>query len=434
MKLAIALVDCNNFYASCERVFNPKLEKKPVVVLSNNDGCVVSRSNEAKSLEIKMGVPAFMIDHLIRKEEVYACSSNYSLYGDMSQRVMETLSHFTPEIEVYSIDEAFLDLSGFAHNRLTDYGRKIRNTVRQWTGIPVSIGIAETKTLAKIANRIAKKSEKADGVFNLTASPYHKKALSITAVENVWGVGRRYAKFLRKHGIETALDLRNAEDSWVKKYLSVVGLRMVRELRGIPCISMELSPPAKKEICVSRSFGKPVRSLIEMQEAIAAYTTRAGEKLRNEHLAAGALMIFMMTNRFRDEPQYARSTVIELPVPTDCTQELIRYAFRGVEEIFRKGYRFNKAGVLLADLVPANQIQTDLFDTKDRDGSKKLMQALDEINTRMGQNTLKYAASGLKQNWKTRARRRSPRYTTRWSELAEAGVHHNVYPHLTGAV
>ena len=422
MDSTVALVDCNNFYVSCERVFNPKLEGKPVVVLSNNDGCVVARSNEAKALGIRGGIPAFKIDHLIRSGEVYARSSNYSLYGDMSQRVMKTLAQFTPEMEIYSIDEAFLNFSGITCGSLREYGITISATVRQWTGIPVTIGIAETKALAKIANRLAKKSPRAGGVLDLAASPYQEKALSIIPVDKVWGVGRRYAKFLRKHGVETALDLRNAEDSWVKKHMSVVGLRLVRELRGIPCISMELCPPTKKEICVSRSFEKPVTSLNEMREAIAVYTARAGEKLRNERSAAGALMVFMMTNRFRDAPQYCKSTVLELPVPTGCTQELIMYANRGVEKIFRKGYRFNKAGVILADLVPENQIQTDLFDTRNREGSKKLMQALDAVNARMGKDTLKYAAAGVKQRWKTKFNKRSPRYTTRWCELAEVSV------------
>jgi len=346
----------------------------------------------------------------------------HSLYGDMSQRIMETLSYFTPEMEIYSIDEAFLNLSGIARGSLREYGLTIRATVRRWTGIPVTIGIAETKALAKIANRLAKKSPKTGGVLNLTASPYQEKALSVIPVEKVWGVGRRYAKFLRKHGIETALDLRNAEDSWVKKHMSVVGLRLVRELRGIPCISMELCPPAKKEICVSRSFGKPVTSLTEMREAVAVYASMAGEKLRNERSAAGALMVFMMTNRFRDEPQYCNSTVLELPVPTGCTQELTLYALKGVEKVFRKGYRFNKAGIVLGDLVPENQIQTDLFDTRNREGSKKLMLALDAVNARMGKDTLKYAAAGVKQQWKTRFNKRSPRYTTRWCELAEVSV------------
>ncbi len=415
--MPVALVDCNNFYVSCERVFEPNIARRPVVVLSNNDGCIVSRSAEVKALNIQMGLPVFKVERLLRRENAAIRSSNYALYGDMSQRVMNTLSHFTPDMEVYSIDEAFLDFSGFDRHDMTEYGRRIKRTVLKWTGIPVSIGIAETKTLAKIANRIAKRSAKVDGVFDITGSPYREKALAMTAAGSVWGVGRRYAKFLAKHGIVTALDLSRAEDSWVKKHMSVVGLRMVRELRGIPCISMESAPPAKKEICVSRSFGKAVRSLHDMREAVSAYTTRAGEKLRAERSAAGVIMVFMMTDRFRDGPQYARSTLRELPVQTDCTQELIRYALWGVDTIFRTGYGFKKAGVVLSRIVPAGQVQADMFDTVDRAASKRLMNALDTVNGRMGRDTLKYAASGITRGWKTRAGMRSPRYTTRWSEL-----------------
>ncbi len=413
----VALVDCNNFYASCERVFNPKLEGKPVAVLSNNDGCVVARSSEVKALGIPMGIPAFKIRNLIESGKVHVFSSNYALYGDMSQRVMETLVRFTPELEVYSIDEAFLNLSGFGRRDLEAYGHEIQETVRRWTGIPVSIGIAETRTLAKIANRFAKRSPKARGMLNLTGSQHREKALELTDVENVWGVGRRYAKFLRKHGIETALDLSRTDDWWVKKHMSIVGLRTVRELRGIPSISMELCPPPNKQICVSRSFGKPVSTLVEIEEAVAFYVSRAAEKLRKQNSAAGALMVFMMTHRFRNEPQYASSTIVSLPVQTDCTRELIHYALKGVKSIYRKGYRFQKAGVVLAEIRPSDQIQTDLFDTKDRQGSKKLMQALDHINARMGTGTLKYAAEGLVKPWKTKFERRSPRYTTRWNEV-----------------
>ncbi len=413
----IALIDCNNFYASCERVFNPKLEGKPVVVLSNNDGCVVARSNEAKTLGIPMGIPAFKVGHLINSGKVHAFSSNYALYGDMSRRVMETLARFTPDIEVYSIDEAFLSLEGFGRRDLTAYGHKIRKTVRRWTGMPVSIGIAETKTLAKIANRFAKRSPKTGGVLDLTDSLHREKALALTDVGNVWGVGRRYAKFLKKQGVKTALDLSHKEEWWVRKYMSIVGVRTVRELRGISSITMEQSPSAKKQICVSRSFGKPAETLAKMREAIAAYVTRAGEKLRRERSAAGAVMVFMMTNRFKEEPQYVNSTVIGLPVCTDCTQELIQYARRGMDSIFRTGYRFKKVGVVLGEIRPVNQVQTDLFDTKDRDSSRRIMETLDRINARMGSGTLKYAAEGLVKPWGMRMERRSPRYTTRWEEL-----------------
>ena len=416
--MCVALIDCNNFYASCEQVFDPKLVGKPVVVLSNNDGCVVARSKEAKALDIPAGIPVFKIADLVRSKGIQLRSSNYALYGDMSQRVMETLALFTPEMEVYSIDEAFLNLSGFERRSLTDYGREIHKTVRQWTGIPVSVGIAETKTLAKIANRCAKRSSKTCGVLNLTGSPYLEEALKRTSVEKVWGVGSRYAAFLRKHGIKTALDLRNAEDSWIRKHMTVMGLRTVWELRGIPSISMELSPSAKKGMCVSRSFGEPVESLADMEEAVATYTSRAAEKLRKEGSVAGAIMVFMMTNRFKDEPQYIKSTIAELPVPVNCTQELIRYALKCVKHIFREGYRFKKAGVLLTEIRPQQQVQMNLFDTKDRETSKQTMKALDRINSRMGADTLKYAAVGLKKPWQTRFERRSPRYTTNWGELA----------------
>ncbi len=423
MQKVIALVDCNNFYASCERVFNPALEGRPVVVLSNNDGCVVARSAEAKAIGIPAGIPAFKIEKEITAGTVHAFSSNYALYGDLSRRVMETLGHFTPDIEVYSIDEAFLDLTGVVHRSdRAAYGRLIRRTVKRWTGIPVSIGIAETKALAKIATRAAKKNPDSDGVMDLTGSSFQENVLAGTPIEKVWGVGRRYAKFLRRHGIESALDLRNMEDSWVKKHLSVVGLRLVWELRGITAIGMEPDPPSKQQICVSRSFGRYVRSIAEMKEAVASYVTRAGEKLRHQKSSAGAVMVFMMTNRFRDEPQYANSTVLSLPAPSDVTDELIRYALRGVEHVYRDGHRFNKAGVVLTSLVPSNQVQTSLFDTADHETSKRLMKALDSINARLGAGTLHYAASGLNPSWQTRFQRRSPRYTTRWNELLTVRV------------
>ncbi|MBN1290856.1 MAG: Y-family DNA polymerase [Candidatus Latescibacteria bacterium] len=418
----VALVDCNNFYASCERVFNPKLEGKPVVVLSNNDGIVVAASKEAKEIGLGLGVAIFKAEDLVRSAGVHVFSSNYTLYGDLSQRVMETLSLFTPKMEVYSIDEAFLDLSGFEGRDIVAYGRDIRATVKQWTGIPVSIGIAETKTLAKIANRLAKRSRKANGVVNLTGSPYREQALAVVPVENVWGIGRRYARFLNKNGIQTALDFSRAGEVWVKKHMGVVGVRMLKELRGIPCIPYELAPPAKKEICVSRAFGKLVRTRDAVCEAIATYTSRAAEKLRKQRSAAGALMVFIMTNRFKEEPQYANSTALNIPVPTDCTHELINFAFRGINAIFREGFRFYRAGVVLTGLVPVGQIQTDLFYVRDFEGSAQLMKALDRVNNTMGAGTLRYAAAGLKQRWKTKFNKRSPRYTTRWDELPPVKV------------
>lgn len=415
-----ALVDCNNFYASCERVFDPKLEGKPVVVLSNNDGIVVARSNEAKALGIKMGVPEFQIRHLIRRHDVQVFSSNYVLYGDMSQRVMETLGQFTPSLEVYSIDEAFLSLSGFTSRNLTEYGRTIRATVKQWTGLPVSVGIAETKTLAKVAGRVAKRTKGVAGVFDLTAYQHRDVVLAETAVEDIWGVGPNNARLLNGHGIQTALDLRGADDHWIRKRMGVVGARIVQELRGVACLALEECPPSKQGITVSRSFGRQVTTLAEMREAVATFIARAAEKLRGEQLAVSVLTVFLTTNTFKDEPQYSNAATIKLPVATDSTSDLLRYALPGMERIFREGYRYKKAGVMLTALVPASQVQGHLFDRPDLERSGRLMRALDRLNDRMGAGTLRYAAEGLTKHWKARFERRSPAYTTSWRDLPVA--------------
>jgi len=412
-----ALVDCNNFYASCERVFNPKLASKPVIVLGNNDGIVVARSNEAKALGIPMGVPAFKYRDLIRRHDIQAFSSNYALYGDMSQRVMETLQQFSPEVEVYSIDEAFLGLSGFTHTNLIDYGRTIRATVKQWTGLPVSVGIAETKTLAKIANHIAKE---ADGVFDLSAFPDRDDVLTWVPVEEVWGIGPAHARRLKQHGIKTALALRNADDQWIRKQMGVVGLRTVHELRGLSCLPLEQCPPPKQGITCSRAFGKPITTLAEMKEAVATYTARAAEKLRGEQLAASTLTVFLTTNPFKDEPQYSNSITLRVPVATDATPELLRVALKGIEIIYREGYGYKKAGVMLLELVPISQVQANLFEQADRERSTRLMRAVDFVNARDGADTVRFAASGLTQQWRTKFTKRSPGYTTNWDELMTA--------------
>jgi len=416
-----ALVDCNNFYASCERVFDPRLEGKPVVVLSNNDGIVVARSNEAKALGIGMGVPEFQIRHLIRRHDVQVFSSNYTLYGDMSRRVMEALSQFAPDIEIYSIDEAFLSLAGFTTRNLTEYGRMIRTTVKRWTGIPVSVGIAGTKTLAKVAARVAKRTQDAAGVFDLTVCQDRGALLAGIPVEDVWGVGPAFARFLTRHGITTALALRDADEQWIGQHMGVVGRRLVLELRGVSCLALDDCPPPKQGITVSRSFGRPVTSLPEMQEAVAAYTARAAEKLRGERLAVNVLTVFLTTNTFKtDEPQYSNTVTIKLPVATDSTPDLLHYALPGVERIFREGYRYKKAGVMLTALVPASQVQGHLFDQQDRERSGRLMRALDRLNDRMGAGTLRYAAEGFIKRWRARFERRSPAYTTNWRELPVA--------------
>lgn len=420
MPPVFALVDCNNFYASCERLFNPKLAGQPIVVLSNNDGCVVARSNETKALGITMGVPEFQIRSLLQAHHVQVFSSNYRLYGDLSQRVMETLEQFSPDLEIYSIDEAFLSLAGFERRNLTDYGRTIRKTVKQWTGLPVSVGIAETKTLAKLANRIAKRTSDQDGVFDLLACPDREALLNGVAVGDVWGIGPNSARLLTQRGITTALQLREADEPWIRKHLGVVGLRVVAELRGQSCLALEDCPPPKQGITYSRAFGRSVSTLAEMEEAVSSYVSRAAEKLRGEGLAATVLTVFIMTNAFTEEPQYRNSVTCALPVGTDSTSELIRAALKGLRRIYRDGYRYKKAGVMCTALVPTGQVQPDLFDQHDRPRSKRLMTALDAINDRWGAGTLQYAASGLTKAWKTQCHQRSPAYTTDWDELPVA--------------
>jgi len=412
-----ALVDCNNFYASCERVFNPRLNGQPIVVLSNNDGCVVARSNEAKALGIGMGVPEFQIRPLLQAHHVQVFSSNYTLYADMSQRVMETLEQFCPDLEVYSIDEAFLSLVGFERRNLTDYGRQIRQTVKQWTGIPVSVGIAETKILAKLANRIAKRTPDLSGVFDFLACSDRDALLSRVAVEDVWGIGRNHAHALNQHGITTALQLRGVDDQWIRKRMGIVGLRLVMELRGVSCLDLDQCPAPKQSLTCSRTFGTHISTLADMEEAVSVYTSRVAEKLRRERLAATVLTVCLTTNEFKEGPQYSNAMTLKLPVVTDTTSDLIKSALQGIRTIYRDGYRYKKAGVMLTGLVPASQTQTDLFDYQDRGKSKRLMSALDAINDRWGAGTLQYASSGISKAWQTQFHRRSPAYTTDWNAL-----------------
>jgi DNA polymerase V len=411
--MQIALADCNNFYATCEAAFQPKLKSLAVVVLSNNDGCVVARSPAAKALGIRMGEPFFKIRHLVERHQVQVFSSNYSLYGDMSQRVMLALSQFTPEIEIYSIDEAFLDLSGFERQDLAEYGQRIRDLVRQWTNISVSIGVAPTKTLAKVANRIAKKS--GSGVCNLAQLDIDD-VLNALDVEEIWGIGRRYAKSLRSHGIETALQLREADLVWAKQKYSVVMQRTILELRGNSCLPITLAPPARQSIMVSRSFGRPVTELPELKEAIATHLSRAAEKLRLYHLVANVLQVFAHTSRFR-ENSYSNGVTLTLSIATQDTAELLFYALRGAESIYRPGYAFTKAGVLLLELQPESLVQGHLFEHRDQERSQLLMQTIDQINRQFGARTIQFAAAGLKKGWGMKQGQRSPRWTTCWEEL-----------------
>jgi DNA polymerase V len=332
---------------------------------------------------------------------------------------MDTLCNFTPEIEVYSIDEAFLNLSGLGDN-LTEYGRRIRRTVKQWTGMPVSIGIARTKTLAKIANRIAKRSREAAGVFELTESGHIDEALARTKVEHIWGVGIKTCIKLKRAGIYTALALRGVDVEWMRRRFGVTGVRTVYELRGISCYELEQQPPAKKGVTVSRIFGRKVETIEELKEAIASYASRAGEKLREEGLVAGAMTVFVMTNRFVElRRRYFNSHSVSFPTATNYTPELIAYAAGAVERLYRKGFLYNKAGVILGDLVPENRVQGNLFDEADRQKSRRLMRAVDAVNARLPYKPLMWAAEGISQPWRTKFTRRSKRYTTRWDELVE---------------
>ncbi|HEX6624050.1 MAG TPA: Y-family DNA polymerase [Pyrinomonadaceae bacterium] len=410
-----ALVDCNNFYVSCERVFDPRLIGRPVVVLSNNDGCVVARSNEAKALGIRMGVPLFRIQDLVDYHKVAVLSSNYALYGDMSSRVMAVLHDLAPVVEVYSIDEAFL-LLDLPQAWLQEFARRARERVYRWTGIPVSVGVAPTKTLAKVAGERAKKSP--DGVCDLTDRERADEVLASLPVGDVWGVGRQYAKLLRSRGIETAKQLRDSDERWARKAMTVVGARIVHELRGTSCLALEAAPPAKKSVTCSRSFGQPVETPGELKEAVAYYTQSAAERLRRHRLAAGAVTVFVSTNRFsKSEPQYSNSATVEVAFPTDSTQELLAVTLRAAEKMFREGFRFKKAGVILSALVPSSPMTARMYGDALWQKSRRLMGAIDEINRKFGKDSIRFAAGGMRRVWKTKAERESPRYTTCWSDV-----------------
>lgn len=407
------LIDCNNFYASCERVFNPSLNGKPVVVLSNNDGCVIARSNEAKALGIKMGIPAYQIKDLVSSHGVAVFSSNYTLYGDMSGRVMSMLSELFPEIEVYSIDEAFLNLDGILD--LNTIGRKMVDRVTRGTGIPVSLGVAPTKTLAKIANKFAKKYPAYDKLCIIDSEEKRIKALQLTEIGNVWGIGRRQAAKLQKEGIKTAYDFTRLSGSWVRKNMTVVGERTWKELQGISCIDMETAPPAKKQICTSRSFGKMLTDIDTISEAIASHASTCAKKLRNQHSYATSLMVFIHTNNFREDlPQYWRNIVMHLPVPTNDTQEIVHYALTGLKSIFLNGYQYKKAGVIITEITEGAQL--GLFDHVDREKRERLMQTIDKINGEHG-NNIKLAVQGTGRSWKLKQEQLSGHYTTNMNQI-----------------
>jgi len=414
-----ALIDCNSFYASCEKVFDPALKDKPVVVLSNNDGCIVALSKEAKILGIQRGTPLFKCEDIISKHDVKVFSSNYALYGDMSRRVMETLAMFSPDIEVYSIDEAFMSLDGFdAKYDLTQYARKIKYTVEKWTGLPVSIGLGTTKTLAKLANDVAKKTPEHKGVFNLYNNPQFDEILKKVPVSDIWGIGGRYAKLLIGNGISTAYQLKCAPDIWIKKYMKITGLFTVRELRGEACISLAEVEQSKKGILCSRSFGRHVESIEDLSEAVSTYATRAGEKLRAQDSVASFISVFLSTNPYTDTAQYSNIASSELPSPTASTPELIKHALMNLRRIYRPGFIYKKAGVYLTGIQNADAVQLNIFKPQSEASKNEgLMRAIDKINRSFGRDTVKFASSGITQGWGMRQLRKSPRYTTQWSDI-----------------
>ena len=417
MPVPLALVDCNNFYASCERVFQPGLRGRPVVVLSNNDGCVIARSNEAKALGIAMGEPWHICRRRVDTQGVVVRSSNYTLYGDMSARVMRVLDGFSPDLEVYSIDEAFLGLAGF-EGRLEAHARTLRATVLQWTGIPVSVGIGPTKTLAKLANRTAKKDPDSGGVCLLLTEAAQEAALSRIELTDLWGVAGRMAERLTAIGIKTPLDLRAADPRFVRQHSSVVMERMVRELRGLPCIGLEDAPPDRKSIVSSRSFGTMVTERHRLEEAVGTYAARAAEKMRRQNLAAGRVVVFIHTNKFRPQDrQYMAERTVRLAVASADTARIIHAAMQALHGIYRPGFTYKKAGVMLLDLGPAGDVQGGLFDRADDPKAVARMTAMDALNRKFGRDTVTFAVTGRKRPWKLRSEFVSPRYTTSWGEL-----------------
>jgi len=395
----IALVDCNSFYVSCERLFNPSISKKPVIVLSSNDGCVISRSTEAKALGIKMGEPYFKVKKIVKKNDVKIFSTNFSLYGDISRRVMKTLKQFSPRMEIYSIDEAFLDLSSVKNENLLEHGYKIRQTVLQWTGIPTSIGIAETKTLSKAANYIAKKEK--SGVINLVNSKKIDEFLSKIEINDVWGVGRQLTKFYVKNGINTAYDLKKMHNGWIKKNTNVFGSRTAMELRGISCVSLEPHEEKRKNCCVSRSFGRKVTKLEELNEAIAGHCLNAAEKIRLDKQTVKKITVFIRTSPFqKGDIYYANSKDIDLPIRTNDSITLIKLALEALKNIYKEGYRYQKAGIIFSGLKNVDIYNKNLFSEINNDEKRiKLMKAIDCTNIKYGRNALSIAQAGFQKKW-----------------------------------
>lgn len=418
---SIALIDVNNFYVSCERVFNPKLNNKPVVVLSNNDGCAVARSNEVKALGVAMGAPWFKLKDLAKQHGIIGLSSNYALYADMSNRVMSILREYSPDQEVYSIDESFLDLTGFQSRDLTRYSQHMRKRIFKWTGLPVCVGIGPTKTLAKLANHCAKKRTLFNGVCNFNIMDNHALDALFSEIEvgEIWGVGRKLAPKLEALGFKSVLDLKRANPERLRQQFSVVMEKTIRELNGTVCIELEEIAPAKKQILSSRSFGQPVRDYSSLAESITLYMSRAAEKLRKQRSFAYSVYVYIRTSPFRpDDPFYSNGMTIPLSSPTDDTRQLVNVALWGLKQIYKANYNYAKAGVMLSELVPAQGLQTDLFSSVQvNPKSSALMSTIDNINKKMGKEAIKLASEGFMRPWKMKQGNKSPSYTTNWSDI-----------------
>ena len=418
-KNKVALIDCNSFYVSCERLFNPKINNKPVVVLSNNDGCVISRSTEAKRIGIKMGEPYFKVKELVRKNKVHIFSSNYALYGDISRRVMKTLKSFSDKIEIYSIDEAFVDLSHVEDKEIENYGKEIRDRILKWTGIPTSVGIAKTKTLSKVANHIAKKNKTGVIYLNENIDNYLKKFY----ISDVWGVGKQLSKLYIKNGIDTAYKLKNISNTWVKKSTNVLGAKTVMELRGITCINLETQEAKRKSCCVSRSFGKKVESLEKLQESITTHCLNAAEKIRNDNQTTRSITIYIRTSPFdKNRKYYSNSTTIDLPVATSNSLELVKTAINGLKKIYKYGYFYQKAGIVLSKLREASENEFNLLAPIMENKSQTLMKAIDFTNAKYGRNAVSIAQAGINNSWKMRREHSSKIDTASFDFLPKISV------------
>jgi DNA polymerase V len=418
MKDIFALVDCNSFYVSCERIFRPDLEGKPVGVLSNNDGCIVALSKELKDLGIKRGTPAFQIAHLVKKHNIILFSSNYTLYGDISARIMNVLSMFTPDLEIYSIDEAFLSLKGMEHFDLEKYAKEIKDIVWKWIGVPVSVGIGETKTLAKIANHIAKKYKKFAGVFNLLNHPQKKLVLSYVKVSDIWGIGNKYAQKLNRFGIHTVSQFIECDENFIEKEMTIVGLKTLKELKGYSCIVLDDYAKSKKQIISSKSFGKPISDFDDLMQAISSYLEIALEKLRNQRSVASQIMIFLTTNPFKNSSQYANYVSASLEIPSAYSPTFIQIGRKLLKSIYKEGYQYKKVGVMISNIQNENEAELDFFKTAYIDDKHKdVMEVFDKINRINGRNTIYYSSSGINRKWEMRREFLSKRYTTNWKEL-----------------